>query len=1189
MPTLINFKGYTSKDPLDKAPVSMQYIIVMSVNLILSVILIYFITKYNVVQFNGFRLFGYDFPPLATMILEVITNTFIYSFLIVLLRKSSSLIIYLIVFLPYYLLDLYLESFVRHSGGTALWVYGDPSLVSGIQIPALKFFITISVDALVFGILALFVGRVMAMIIYGKKDYPQAPTDEQYQKLFSDKWSKESVPKPKRDASYWILRLLGFGYVVYLSILLAGILGAAPWPEGIAGLINMTYENPALAINTYFKIILMTMLAFLGAYNKNLRFHSALGLIVGHAVSTVYSLAMYFIDKTNPYSEFLLTSAIVDGVMIILFTWIMLKHKTDSEEFNPKNDLPIYFSIPATLLKSLYKIIAIVFLVISASILLLRFLCDGETGIAAVFGYPDPMIGNTITLYLTLSLLAFLLIKRDKLRNHFFGLILFPLAAGSIVSSLWIITGNIVLSVEIMTRNGTAISVDWYFILYALINLIIAALMIAVRKMYYNVDYAISSLNPSTAKNILALTNTFFKSDSKHQSEVLQSIDQYMGGMRGRKRGLLNLPFALLESVFNWLMGLHPAFSSMSRDEQRYFLRKYIFTDELERKKSLVPDVSNFLYQIGLSLNSMIMFAHFSQLNERSKIGYVPADARDRLQGDSPSYEPPFRSVAKLPVDEEDSANFKPPVSNDYKLVAPRVTTPYDLPGIPDEIDYVIIGSGAGGATAAYKLACGISDPSQILVVERGHRYQPLQDFNDSEIDMMKKIYKEGGLQQTKKFTMSVLQGECVGGTTVSNNAVCFKMPDKIRKYWEDEFGLSYPDLDSEYEKIAVELDIKPLGDSGINTIVKSKFQKGVDEYNKVLSQDEKLNYHGAVSVNHLNNVGDGNWNLGNKRMRKRSMLETYIPWSEARGVKYVSNITAVQFVASSNGNRAEYVVLRTDSGNLQRVKIRKALIVTGGVIASSHFLMRSGVKNGNIGKNMSCNFAFPLTFEYEDRLNAFDGDQITLAAIDSQSRAIFETYFNPPAAFSLASVPFFFDRRDSIMSRYKYLINYGALIGSEPNGTINRQADLLNGQAFSWDLGEKDLTNIKYALTSLIKLGLYSGSKKVVLPMKPGIELNLSDKNEVDLFLKTLTDFPLRIEDIYLNTAHPQGGNIMTSANSKLHNKRVTNENFKLDGFTNVYIADASIFPSSLTVNPQWTIMAMSALAVKNVLHAHN
>ena len=53
----------------------------------------------------------------------------------------------------------------------------------------------------------------------------------------------------------------------------------------------------------------------------------------------------------------------------------------------------------------------------------------------------------------------------------------------------------------------------------------------------------------------------------------------------------------------------------------------------------------------------------------------------------------------------------------------------------------------------------------------------------------------------------------------------------------------------------------------------------------------------------------------------------------------------------------------------------------------------------------------------------------------------------------------------------------------------------------------------------------------------------------------------------------------------SPLKSQRVVDGDFRVDGFDNVFVADASLFPSTITVNPQWTIMAMSSLAAKSVL----
>jgi choline dehydrogenase-like flavoprotein len=74
-------------------------------------------------------------------------------------------------------------------------------------------------------------------------------------------------------------------------------------------------------------------------------------------------------------------------------------------------------------------------------------------------------------------------------------------------------------------------------------------------------------------------------------------------------------------------------------------------------------------------------------------------------------------------------------------------------------------------------------------------------------------------------------------------------------------------------------------------------------------------------------------------------------------------------------------------------------------------------------------------------------------------------------------------------------------------------------------------------------------------------------------------------MDDLKLATAHPQGGNRMIGDGSKHRAERVVDGEFRVEGFENVFVADASIFPTGITVNPQWTIMAMSSMAAKKVL----
>src|SRR5262249_26550500 len=139
-------------------------------------------------------------------------------------------------------------------------------------------------------------------------------------------------------------------------------------------------------------------------------------------------------------------------------------------------------------------------------------------------------------------------------------------------------------------------------------------------------------------------------------------------------------------------------------------------------------------------------------------------------------------------------------------------------------------------------------------------------------------------------------------------------------------------------------------------------------------------------------------------------------------------------------------------------------------------------------------------------------------------------------------------------------------------------------GRPFSWTLGPKDREHIKYALTTLVEIGRHAGATRALLPSEPGIELPL-DSASVERFRQGLAAYPLDIRNLRLATAHPQGGNGMYGDSSAQKAQRVVDGTFRVEGFDNVFVADASLFPSTITVNPQWTIMALSSLAAKSVL----
>jgi hypothetical protein len=206
-----------------------------------------------------------------------------------------------------------------------------------------------------------------------------------------------------------------------------------------------------------------------------------------------------------------------------------------------------------------------------------------------------------------------------------------------------------------------------------------------------------------------------------------------------------------------------------------------------------------------------------------------------------------------------------------------------------------------------------------------------------------------------------------------------------------------------------------------------------------------------------------------------------------------------------------------------------------------------------------------PVTAVFKDKINSYEGLQIShYIQLSPNQGFIVETWFNPPVAQAL-TMPGWFDDHFKNMHRYDHLSCAGILVPTQTNGEV--KAAGLFGRDVKYVPAKEDLQKLIEGLIIAGKI-FFAGGAKTIMPHT----FNYYEfKNEKEL--EQLREIVKKPGDLTLGTGHPQGGNGI----SKNKSKGVINPEFKVFGYDNLYVCDASVFPSSVGVNPQLTVMALA------------
>lgn len=483
-------------------------------------------------------------------------------------------------------------------------------------------------------------------------------------------------------------------------------------------------------------------------------------------------------------------------------------------------------------------------------------------------------------------------------------------------------------------------------------------------------------------------------------------------------------------------------------------------------------------------------------------------------------------------------------------------------------VDVCVIGSGAGGAVAAKELS---EQGRSVAILEEGS-YRTAEEFGRDALTMTKLLYRDGGLLATFGWpNILVPLGRCVGGTTVINSGSSFRCPDHVLERWVYEFGLSKwspSKLDSYFAKVE--------GVLGVQIPRRDLLSRNNDVFIRGLTA---LGLRGGLIPRNASGCrGSGVCAFGCPTRGKKSMELNYIPLALKSGAVLYANCRAERIVyekTRASHVAASFINPSTGAKTGRLIVKAKVVVVSCGTIHTPVLLKNSKVPDtgGQIGRNLTLHPAAKVIALFDEEVKAWDGIPQSYYMDDLAAEGIrLEQIFTPPA-FVAPNLMFSGEAHSDVMTSYNRLACFGMIIQDTSRGRV---FVLPKGRAGIWySVNKYDLPKYLRGIARISEIFFAAGAKKV-FPCIYKVPVITREEGARRIFEKKI-----RPKDLDLQAFHPLG----TCRMGVDPRNSAVDPNGRLYGMDNIYIADGSIFPTSLGVNPQITIMAA---ATKIAEHIH-
>jgi choline dehydrogenase-like flavoprotein len=490
-----------------------------------------------------------------------------------------------------------------------------------------------------------------------------------------------------------------------------------------------------------------------------------------------------------------------------------------------------------------------------------------------------------------------------------------------------------------------------------------------------------------------------------------------------------------------------------------------------------------------------------------------------------------------------------------------------DPVGEGEECDVVIVGSGAGGAVAAATLAEAGLD---VIVLEAGASYDR-DSYPSDPLEAIASLYRDGGLTIAEgRPPIPIPVARAVGGTTVINSGTCFRAPDSVLEDWRERFGIEWAhELDPDFSEGEEFLRVTPVD-------------------TERMGRNGQLAMEGAAALGASGgpisrNAGDcvqcSSCPFGCEIDAKRGMHVSYLPRAVAAGARLRTGVEARRILTEHD--RAIGVHCRTAADGPQSglyddfeahrrsrrgytVRARRATIVAGGAFGTPELLLRSRLGGDKVGRNLHIHPASWVGARYEEEVRGWEG-VMQCYYVDEweRERILLEATFTP-LAFGGGWLRGTGREHQESMLDFGHIGSIGVHLSDRSAGRVGRARD--GSLRATYALSREEARRVAFGIARAAEIHFAAGATEVypnigrVGALKPG-------------GLAEFEATAFRPSELRLEAFHPMG-TARIAADPRLG---VCAPDGSVNGTADLYVADASLFPTSVGVNPMMTVVAFA------------